>query len=230
MRILITGHSGAVGSRLAKRLEMEHEVVGIDTKDGENLMTCKLPENIDLIYHLAAHASVEESWKDPVRNMENITTTVRLAHAYPDVPIIYASSCAVYDPASPYGFSKKGGHDYLQLFHPNSIICVFPNIYGTGRSVVDFFKGKDRVTIFGDGMHRRDYVHVDDIVEGLVKAKKWDSGVYHMGGGQIHTAVDFAEGKEVNFQPERKEAIESIIPNTTPNWEPTINVMDYLND
>jgi UDP-glucose 4-epimerase len=229
MRILITGHNGAVGSRLAKKLEREHEIVGIDTKNGENILTCQLPEDIDLIYHLAAHASVEESWKDPVRNMENITTTVRLAHAYPDTKIIYASSCATIDPASPYGFSKKGGHDYLKLFHPNSTICVFPNIYGTGRSVVDFFKGKDKVVIFGEGDHKRDYVHVDDIVEGLVKAKDWPVGEYFMGGGQIHTAIDFAEGKEVDFQPERKEAIESLIPNTTPNWSPSINVMDYLN-
>lgn len=229
MRILITGYKGAIGSKLAKRFE-DHEIVGIDTKNGQNLLTCELPENIDLIYHLAAHASVEESWKDPVRNMENITSTVRLAHAYPNTRIIYASSCSTIDPASPYGFSKKGGHDYLVLFHPNSVICMFPNIYGTGRSVVDFFKGKDKVIIYGDGTHKRDYVHIDDIVEGLVKAKDWDAGVYQLGSDNIHTVLELAEGKEVVFKPERKEATESLIKNTTPNWKAIINVIKYINE
>ena len=198
-KILITGHQGAVGSRLAKALK-DDEIIGIDTRNGQNLLTCELPLEVDLIYHLAAHASVEESWKDPVRNMENITSTVRLAHAYPDTKIIYASSCATIDPASPYGFSKKGGHDYLKLFHPNSVICMFPNIYGTGRSVVDFFKGKDKVVIFGSGLHTRDYVHVDDIVKGLVKAKDWEPSEYAMGSDNVHTVLELAEGKEVEFQ------------------------------
>ncbi len=227
MRILITGMSGAVGSRLALKF-LDDKIIGIDTKDGQNLLTCELPEDIDLVYHLAAHASVEESWKDPVRNMENITTTVRLAHFYPNAKIIYASSCATINPASPYGFSKKGGHDYLKLFHSNSVICMFPNIYGTGRSVVDFFKGKDKVNIYGDGTHKRDYVHVDDIVEGLVKAKEWPAGEYALGSGNVHTVLELAEGKEVVFLPERKEATESLIPNTTPNWSAKIDVLEYL--
>ena len=238
MRILITGHKGAVGSRLSKLFQSysfdhlfrgDYEIIGIDTIDGQNLLTCELPENIDLVYHLAAHASVEESWKDPVREMENITSTVRLAHAYPNTRIIYASSCAIIDPASPYAFSKKAGHEYLELFHNDSVICMFPNIYETGRSVVDFFKGKDKVIIYGDGLAKRDYVHIDDIVDGLFKAQQWKAGVYQMGSDNVHTVLELAEGKEVDFKPARKEAKESLIKNTTPNWRAKIKVMDYLN-
>jgi UDP-glucose 4-epimerase len=229
MRILVTGHKGAIGSRLVEHLK-DHEIIGIDHKDGQDILTCALPENIDLIYHLAAHASVEDSWKDPVRDSENITTTIRLAHSYPDTRIIYASSCATINPASPYGFSKKCAMDYLKLFHSKSTILYFPNVFGTGRSVVDFFKGKDKVTIFGDGTNVRDYVHVDDIAKALVKAMYWPLGDYFLGSGKSYDVLALAEGKEVIFAPARKEATESLIPNTTPNWHPTINVIEYLND
>jgi len=226
-----------VGSKLWKRLQLygtdhflpgEYDLVGIDTKDGTDILTCELPKDVDLIYHLAAHASVENSWKDPVREAENLATTIRLAHAYPEVPIIYAGTCAAINPESPYGFSKKCAQEYLKLFHPKHIITVFPNIYGTGRSVVDYFKGRDEVTIYGDGLAKRDYVHVNDIVKGLDKARFWDYGEYFLGGGHIHTVLNLAEGKTVKFEPARKEARESIIPNTTPNWSAQTNVIEYL--
>lgn len=229
MKILITGHQGAVGSRLWNVLKDEFELVGIDTKDGQDLLTCQLPENIDIVYHLAAHASVENSWKDPVRETENLATTIRLVHNYPNARIIYAGTCAAINPESPYGFSKKCAQDYLKTFHQDTVITVFPNIYGTGRSVVDFFKGKDLVTIYGDGEQKRDYVHIDDIVTGLDKARLWDKGEYFLGGGHIHTVLDLAEGKEIKFEPARKEAREAVIPNTTPNWKAQINVIDYIN-
>lgn len=229
LRILVTGHRGAIGSKLVGLL-YDAEIVGIDTKDGQDLLTCELPENIDLIYHLAAHASVENSWKDPVRETENLATTIRLAHFYPTTPIIYAGTCASINPESPYGFTKKCAQDYLKTFHSKTTITVFPNIYGTGRSVVDFFKGKDKVTIYGDGKQIRDYVHVDDIVAGLVKAKSWPYGEYFMGGGNVATVLELAEGKTVTFEPARKEAREATIPNTTPNWSPKINVFSYIND
>lgn len=226
MSTLITGNSGFIGSRLAKFFP---EYIGIDTKLGKDLLTCQLPENIDLIYHLAAHASVENSWKDPVRDMENISTTVRLAHEYPEAKIVFASSGAMINPQSPYGFSKKCSTEYLQMFHKNAVILVFPNIFGGPRSVVDIFKGKNEVVIYGDGKQVRDYVHVDDIVMGLLKAKDWEPGTYFLGSNKGTSVLELATGKKIDFQPARKEARESILENTTPDWSPTIDVLKYIN-
>ena len=58
MSILITGNFGNIGSRLAKFFD---GYIGIDTKDGKDLLTCELPNDVDVIYHLAAHAPVENS-------------------------------------------------------------------------------------------------------------------------------------------------------------------------
>lgn len=222
---LVTGHKGFLGSKLMREID----AVGIDLKDGKNLLSCDLPE-VDTIYHLAAQSSVEASWSDPVHDADNIRMTIRLAHFYPSAKIIYASSAATQKPIrSPYGFSKWASAEYLKLFHRNSVICVFPNVYGEGsKSVVDIFKKESEVHIFGDGEQIRDYVHADDIVKGLLKAKGWEPGEYFMGSGISTTVLQLAEGKIAHFLPERKEARESIVPNTTPNWIPKINVLEYL--
>lgn len=222
--ILLTGHKGNIGSRLAKLIG---DFVGIDTKEGKNLITCELPKDIDTVFHLAAHAPVPFSWNDPVRTMENISSTVRLVHEYPDAKIIFASTGASIDPVSPYGLSKMACNEYLKRFHKNAVILYFPNIFGIPSSVVDIFKGKDEVTIYGDGKQTRDYVHVDDIVNGLYLAKDWPAGEYFMGSGIETNLLQLADGKKITFLPPRKEARESVLPNTTPNWKPTIDVLEY---
>lgn len=227
MKVLITGHKGQIGSLLAKRLE-DLGIVGIDLKDGMNLLTCELPE-ADVVYHLAAQSSVESSWHDPVHDMDNIRMTARLVKEYPNARIIYSNSAAAQDPKSPYGFSKWASGEYLKKFHEDYINCVFPNVYGgSDKSVVDIFNGRKNVTIYGDGLQVRDYVHVDDIIDGLIKAMYWEVGEYFMGSGIKTTVLDLAKGKNITFAPARQEARESVLKNTTPNWEPKIKVLDYI--
>jgi nucleoside-diphosphate-sugar epimerase len=224
--ILVTGHKGFIGARLFEKLD---GAFGIDVREGRNLLTCNLPGDIEVIYHLAAQSDVVASWEDPVHDMDNLRMTARLAKEYPDAKIVYANSCASQDPKSPYGFSKKVSGEYLKTFHKNTVSCVFPNIYGEGsRSVVDIFKGKQNVTVYGDGKQTRDYVHVDDIVEGLIKAKDWPKGEYFMGSEQSTSVLDLAEGREITFAEARKEPHEVTVPNTTPDWQPTIDVIRYI--
>ena len=227
MRVLITGHLGYIGLYLFQKLG--DKAVGIDLREGYNLLTCELPQDIDLIYHLAAQSSVESSWHDPLHDLENIRITARLVHAYPNAKIIYANSCAAVDPLSPYGFSKWAAGEYLKRFHSDWVSCIFPNIYGgRGHSVVDVFKGKDEVVVYGTGKQTRDFVHVDDIVEGLVMAHDWRKGEYFMGSGKSTSVLELAGKKRITFAPARREPFEVNVPNTTPSWEPKIDVMDYI--
>lgn len=226
--ILITGYKGFIGSHLFNELD---NAVGIDLKDGQNLLTCDLPQDIDIIYHLAAQSSVESSWSDPLHDLDNIRITARLVKEYPNAKIIYANSCASIHLSSPYGFSKWASGEYLKKFHTNYVSCIFPNIYGkNSKSVVDLFKGKDMVTIYGDGMHVRDYVHIKDLVEGLLKAQKWPTGEYFMGSGISTNVLQLAQGRTIVYAPERKEDVEVVVPNTTPNWKSFIKVNQYIND
>lgn len=222
--ILITGYKGFIGSHL----KLTDEYVGIDIRDGYNLLSCDLPE-VDTIIHLAAQTSVEGSWHDPMHDMDNLKMTARLIHKYPNAKLIYASSCAVMDVQSPYGFSKKAAADYIKTFHKNYVICVFPNVFGIGgKSVIEAFKGKDKVTVYGDGHQTRDFVHVEDIARGLLMAQNWPVGEYFMGSGTSHSVLELARGKEIIFAPARKEMYEVNVPNTTPDWKPLVDVMKYI--
>ena len=227
--ILVTGHRGYLGPLLFKRLE---KAIGIDLKDGMNLLTCDLPKNIHLIYHLAAQSSVESSWHDPLHDADNLRITIRLVKEYPNARIIYTNSAAAKPPImSPYGFSKWVSGEYIKLFHKDYVLCTFPNIYGQGsKSVVDIFNNSDEVTIYGDGLQKRDYVHVQDIVQGLLLAKDWSKGEYEMGSGIGTTVLELAKGKKITFASARKEARESILRNNTPNWSPSFlsDVTKYL--
>jgi nucleoside-diphosphate-sugar epimerase len=121
--------------------------------------------------------------------------------------------------------------DYLKTYHQNWVNLIFPNIFGDSpRSVVDIFRKKKELVVYGDGLHVRDYVHVDDIVEALVKAKDWDKGEYSLGSNKGITTIELAmvTGKPFEMGPAMKEQDEAVIPNTSPNWAPTIDVLEYV--
>lgn len=230
IRVLVTGHMGFIGKRLITRLDGLVRLMGFDIKNGHNVITTELIEDVDVIYHLAAQSSVEASWQDPVHDLDNIRMTARLVKEYPNAKIIYTASAATSE-TSPYGFSKWAAGEYIQNFHNDYVICMLPNVYGEkgGKSVVDIFKEQDEVVIYGDGKQTRSYVHVDDIVEGLILAKDWQKGLYALGNNEATTVLQLAEGKKIKFAPARKEAKESALPNTTPNWKNKISVFNYLN-
>src|SRR3990167_8374704 len=223
MSILLTGSEGFIGKRLQKKLK--GRVERIDFKLGLDLISCPLPDEIDIIYHLAAQTSVESSWYDPVFDSNNIRMTARLVKEYPDAKIIYTASAAT-PTTSPYGFSKWVAGEYIKNFHKNYVICTLPNVYGEkgGKSVVDIFNEQDEVAIYGDGEQTRSYVHVDDIVEALILAKDWDKGIWALGDGKATSVLELAKGKKIKFTESRKEARESVLTNKTPNWPAKINV------
>lgn len=224
MKVLITGSSGFIGKNITFP-----DVVYIDIKDGLNLLTCDLPKDIDVIIHLAAQTSVESSWQDPVNDIDNLKMVVRLVNNYPNAKIIYTNSCAALSPKSPYGFSKWACAEYLKTFHRQYVNLVLPNVYGVGsKSVVDIFRTHKNVTIFGDGKAIRDYVHVFDIREAIIKAIKWDYGTYMLGSGIGTKVLDLLDNHIVTYDTARKEERKVVLKNTTPNWKHTINVIDYL--
>lgn len=124
MRILITGHSGLLGSTLANRLlKAGHEVHGIsrsnrnailgvydhqadlqDARTTHNAITNIKP---DVVYHLAANASEAIGQKSPIdmtqRNIGIFMNVLRSSIDNKVKKFVYASSIAVYgETPSPY--------------------------------------------------------------------------------------------------------------------------------
>lgn len=116
MKILITGSSGTIGTRLSEKLlEKGYEVVGVDWKNNKwnkkvDELTIKgdlrdvstfdkIPSDIDLVVHLAANARVYNLVKDPSLARDNFETTFNVldfARKNNVKRFIFASSREVY--------------------------------------------------------------------------------------------------------------------------------------
>ncbi|KQX27828.1 hypothetical protein ASD01_21595 [Ensifer sp. Root423] len=222
-RVLVTGGAGFIGGHLVKRLLLDgYEVVVLDDLSTGQLS--KVPnqatflqgsvldrelvdatiENVDACIHLAAIASVLRCNGELVSSHEvNATGFLRVVEAISrinrDVPLLYASSAAVYganessplheelktDPISPYGVDKMSCELHARAAYEVYGISTFGfrffNVYGPGQDssspysgVITKFAEKikrgEKLSIFGDGEQTRDFVFVGDIVDCLVAA------------------------------------------------------------
>ena len=66
MNILVTGHRGFIGTNLFPILKsrFSDNIIGLDIKDGNDLLTCELPQ-ADVIIHLAGLSGVRQSLDNP---------------------------------------------------------------------------------------------------------------------------------------------------------------------
>jgi UDP-glucose 4-epimerase len=100
--------------------------------------------------------------------------------------VIYAgSSSKHHDPSdSPYAMTKFLGEEicklYKKSFNVNVEIARFYNVYGPGEivdgdwaAVIGKWRQQVRdgepITIVGNGEQKRDFTHIDDIIDGLWK-------------------------------------------------------------
>jgi len=106
-------------------------------------------------------------------------------------------------PEAPYGQSKFAAEGYCELFRRlhgvQAISLRYGNVYGPRQDplgeagVVAIFCGRllerQRLTVFGDGLQTRDYVHVDDVVRAnLAAAESEAAGALNIGTG-VQTSV-----------------------------------------
>jgi len=152
----------------------------------------------ELVFHLAANASVPGSVADPKYDFEtNCGGTFALLHCLrlqqPQAKVVLASSGAVYGepdripiletmplrPISPYGASKASAEIQSMMFGkvyglPVVIGRIF-NVYGPRMArfvVLDFLRklrvDPDQLVILGNGEQVRDFNYVSDTVAGML--------------------------------------------------------------
>ena len=117
----------------------------------------------------------------------------------PDVSELPLKESLPQHPLSPYGVSKKAALDYLlayrELHSLEFAALALANVYGPRQDphgeagVVAIFAERllrgEAITIFGDGEQTRDFVYVDDVVDGFVRAATKGGGlVCNIGTGQ----------------------------------------------
>ena len=161
-----------------------------------------LIEGSDLIVHLAARGNVVESLANPLENFNaNVYSTLILLEAMRKTGvknIVFSSTGGALmgntpppvnenslpAPISPYGASKLCCEGYLSSYASsfliNSISLRFGNVYGKFSSHKKGVINKwirsaikdEEIEIFGNGKSTRDYIHVDDICDGIISSMK----------------------------------------------------------
>jgi len=273
--VLITGGVGFIGSNLVKALAgPEYNVDTIDWKISSRqnhywgsvqnfLKSWEKP--YDIIFHLAADARIQPSFDNPAEVIENNVNATLAVAEYArkhNSKVVFAttSSSQGGEFASPYTMSKvmseKILQGYSEIYGLDISIARFFNVYGPGEPengeyatvVAKFLKLRREglpLTIVGDGKQTREFTHVQDICEGLIKLSSMpcSTKIFDLASGKgysinriVHTICGLAakEGKDYVYVPLRKREAQKIVSNWINTyhkigWRAKYSLTDYIN-
>ena len=226
--------------------KIENEVPGANyiNDDIENIL--ELKTKFDVCFHLAAQSRVQPSFDNPDESIRvNVNGTAKVMEwaRINNVKVIYAgSSSKHHDPSdSPYAMTKFLGEEvcklYKKSFNVNVEIARFYNVYGPTQQLDEKFgnvigiwqvkvKKNQPLPIVGDGNQKRDFIHVHDIVDGLLKIS--NSDIKHNDAWEIGTGVNYSIN-ELYKMFNKKYGINSVnIPDQKGNYRETLRVNDDL--
>ena len=226
--VLVTGGAGFVGSHvvdlaiargahvtvlddlsegtrdnLAQAFAAGADLVQGDVRDFAGLCRLIRDRGIQVVFHLAADASVPRSVEDPRTHFEinagGTCNVLTAAHQHGAHRVIYASSASVYgepvhvpftesepiDPISPYGASKLAGECLGVTFYRSLGLSFIAfrilNAYGPRqRHNVKFdllrklHRDPTRLEVMGTGNQLRDYVYISDVARAFVSVAESD--------------------------------------------------------
>jgi len=196
-------------------------------------------KNHNIVIHLAAKIDVIDSIINPELTFEtNVKGTQNVLDSCISngiTKIITTSSASIYqnvsdgaiteenktEPLSPYGKSKLEMEKIITNSKIDSTILRLFNVYGSNSTsgvIVNFkenIQNNKQLTIFGDGKAIRDFVHVDDVINGIVLSISSKSGIFNIASGTGTSINDLAKlfihlsekKSEIIFKPARDDEI-----------------------
>jgi len=182
----------------------------------------KLLDEKTVIFHMAARASVPGSVKDPEDDFRNtlygLFQVLESARKHRS-QLVFPSTASVFDinnvlpvsekayvkPSSPYGAAKVAGEAYCAAYNRSygldvRIARMF-SVYGLGMNrfaihdmVRNIQQNQNDLTILGDGHQIRDYLYIDDVIDGLIRiASHGEPGEdYNLASGDQVKIIDLA--------------------------------------
>jgi UDP-glucose 4-epimerase len=214
----------------------------------------------EFIYHLGEYSRVEQSfedinevWKSNKNGIFAILEFTRKTGA----KIIYAGSSTKFGDGglgrsqSPYAWSKASNTElvanYGDWFDVSFAITYFYNVYGkreisTGKYatlIALFLKqrlNKQKLTVVSPGTQRRNFTHINDIINGLILIGENGHGDdFGIGCKDSYTVLEVAEMFEgdITMLPERKGnrmTADVVIKKTVElGWVSKESLKDYIN-
>ena len=237
MKILVTGHKGFIGSHVYNYFkDAGDEVDGYDRPD--DLGDFKTDKIYDVVIHLAANAAIREAVENPDLFWENNVEKSKPIFDYcrdNNIRCLYASSAAVYEWwINAYGISKKVNEVQAP---PNSVGMRFFNVYAEKVSRTDMlYRMLEDKTATYLTRHKRDWIHVDDIVSAIATLIPSSyTGVLDVGTGDPVSVIDLATKMGMGHLPIKEDTPgERDITCADPSklmelgWRPTINILDTV--
>ncbi|WP_043624269.1 NAD-dependent epimerase/dehydratase family protein [Nonomuraea candida] len=228
------------------------------------LMAERQPEVVcHLAAQISVRKSVADPVHDASLNVEGTAAVLAAAHEGRTRKVVFASSVAVYgrpatipvpgdaatDPRSPYAASKLSGEIYLATFRAlygiEYTTLVLSNVYGPRQSpegeagvvaiFTDALLGGTPTVLYGDGTQTRDYIYVDDVVDGFVRAcgPEGNGRRFNLGTGiqttdrRLHSLIADAAGAQdkPGFAPPRVGDLPAMAVDPVPaheglGWQP----------
>jgi UDP-glucose 4-epimerase len=215
----------------------------------------------DYVYHLAALSRIQPSFKNPYTtfsvNVDGTKKVVEYARRNGCKLIYSGSSSRHHNPLlSPYAMSKHMGEEWIKMekkvFGLNAEIVRFYNVYGPGElvdshmaAVVGLWraavKNSTPILIHGDGKQKRDFTHIDDIVNGLILIAESDEkheDAWELGTGRNYSLNELAS----LFAPHPIQYIDDVMGNYRETlrinddalnilgWQPKDQLKEYINE
>lgn len=216
----------------------------------------------DYIFHFGEYARVEQSFDDYEDVMDynyhafpKVLDFVKKSGA----KIIYSGSSTKFaigedgKSMSPYAYTKAQNTELLTAYASwNDIkyaIVYFYNVYGDNEvtdgkyaTVIGKFlkmvrDGAKSLPITSPGTQRRNFTHLDDTIDGLIRIMKYGSGDnWGIGNDESYSLLDLVEmlGVKPDMQPEKPgnrmagEVHNSML--KALGWVPKISLKDYIKD
>jgi len=217
-------------------------------------------EKPDIIYHMAALARIQPSLNNPVPSIQNnFDSTLNILEwsRNNDIPVVFAGSSSYHHGlwGSPYAWSKHAGEQlcklYSKVYKLPTAICRFYNVYGPHQiesgayaTVLGIFEKQYRegklLTVTGDGRQKRDFTHIEDIVDGIVRCgeniEKVSGEIFELGTGKNYSIIEITEffnQTEVEYIPARDGEYDVTLAdyskaNDILGWNPTKNLKEYI--
>ena len=219
----------------------------------------------DYIFHLAAMSRIRPSFKKPSLthsvNVDGTRQVIEYAERNGS-KLIFASSSSIHSggTTSPYTMSKLMGEQWCKLYAFNYGLNVhiarLYNVYGEGElvnshmaAVIGLFRRaveKDEpLVIHGTGRQRRDFTHVDDTVDGLIRIAEYDAvkyEVWELGTGSHYSINDVYDMFRMRFTTLEKRIVGEVDGNYKDSlctdkkavnilgWKPKDRLAEYINN
>ncbi len=241
-----------------------YKFIRLNLEDKAGINELFASEQFDYVVHLAAQAGVRYSIDNPDAYIQsNIVGTFNILEAcrhHPVKHLIYASSSSVYgdnatvpfsvdarvdSPVSLYAATKKSNelmaYTYSHLYNIRTTGLRFFTVYGSwGRPdmspilFADAIISQAPLKVFNNGNMSRDFTHVSDIAEGIVRAMTAFSDekpcyrLFNIGNGQPVNLLCFIETIEAALGSKAQKIMMPMQPGDVhQTWADTANLQAF---